>query len=265
MTWITIGSVAMRYHGIGNREPKDYDVLTDTVLTPPPRQNGLRVEAFWHPSLASYFSDVRIATPDELYTIKVSHSFWDLRNGSWSKHMYDQEQLRRHDATLIGPLYSILYPIWEERYGCKRLDLAQDAATFFGPGIRRYYVHDSIHAAITDGEPMYKRILEPGAEVNVDAAALRALPPDQKLRLWREEAAVLALERTLIPAVEAGRPVTRGDVRIAWASAVKTLITSATRGESALWLSTHYHEMRAPDDFWDRFWAGQAKLTPMGE
>lgn len=266
MPWITIGSVAMRHHGIGNREPKDYDVLTDNPLQQSPRQNGLRVEAFWHPTLSDWFSpsDVRMATVDELYTIKVSHSFWALRNGSWDKHMYDQEQLRRAGASLLRPLYSILYRIWEERYGRKRVDLSQDKAAFFGPEVRRFYDHDSLHAAVAYGdEPMYKRILRPGAEVSVDPAALRALGRDESLRLWREEAAVLALERTLIPQFRSDTYIGRGQIRSAWSAAVKTLITSATRGESALWLSTHYHEMREPDDFWVRFWYNADKLIPM--
>jgi hypothetical protein len=270
MTWVTVGSVAMRSHGVGNREPKDYDVFTDYAVGAPTGISigGLKLERFWHPSLSQWFppGPNRMATVDELYTIKVSHSYWSLRNGSWAKHMYDQEQLRRADATLLQPLHDLLYQIWAERYGAKKVNLNQDREAFFGPGIRRYYEHDSVHQAVAYGcTPMYTWILRPGADVDVDPARLRALSHEDKLALWREETAVLALERTLIPHLMTGHRVTHGRITSAWLQALKTMITSATKGASALWLSTHYSEMRQPDDYYERFLSNQGDLVPMGE
>ena len=41
------------------------------------------------PSFKSSVHGHPMATLDMLYTIKLSHSAWDLRNGSWFKHMDD--------------------------------------------------------------------------------------------------------------------------------------------------------------------------------
>lgn len=261
MTFITVGSTAMAAAGIGNRVPKDWDIFTHDnglVAALANQDPDLRIEAFWHPDLANHFSptDHRTATVDEQYTIKVSHSYWSLRNGSWEKHMYDQEQLRRAGGILIPDFHSILYGIWAGRYGAKQVNLSQDSAAFFGPGIRRRYNHDSVHQAVAYGQlPMYTQILKPGSEVEVSMPRLRALSHSNKLLLWREEAAVLALERSLIPAEAAGAHAGHQAVNSAWLSALKTLITSATKGESALWLSQHYHELRRPDNFHERFHA----------
>ena len=267
VTWITIGSVAMRAHGIGNREPKDYDAFAGPCAEVPV-STDLKLERFWHDDLWGWFypDEIRLATLDELYTIKVSHSYWSLRNGSWAKHMYDQEQLRAAGAEMITQLHNILYRIWSFRYGFKKVDLSQDAATFFGPGIRRYYEHDSVHRAVAFyDEPLYTRILRKGAEVTPDPAKLAALDPAARELLWREEIAVLALERTVIPYLEAGAGhgvPPKGLLVSAWRQALKTMITSATKGESAKWLSTHYGVLRNPDDYYWRFFEGRHLLEP---
>lgn len=270
MTAIIVGSVAMCHHGLTDRIPKDVDMFTpthpETAFTY--RGRPLRVETFWHPSLTAVWGgEVRTATVHELYTIKISHSYWTIRE-SWQKHMDDAMALKAAGAELIPALHSVLYGIWADRYGAKRVDLNQDKASFFGPGVPRIYDHDSVHRAVayTPGTPRYTRLLRPGAEVAIDMAELRRLPDRAAEQLWREETAVLALERYLIPAVaRSGVPPSAATQARAWRAALRKMITSCTRGYSATWLATNYDTMVMPDGYWDRFESGTEYLVPFEE
>lgn len=69
MTKTLVGSVALSHWIDVGRVPKDIDYFSDKDVS--------GAETFWDDRLAFWeFRDV--ATLDELYTIKVSHSFWDL-------------------------------------------------------------------------------------------------------------------------------------------------------------------------------------------
>src|SRR6185503_5540192 len=94
----------------------------------------------------------RVAPLNELTTIKLSHAFWDLRNGSWEKHMHDLEILQNNGGIVLGWLYNLLYQVWEERYGKKRLNLNMTSEDFFGKdAVKRIYDHDSIHVTVAYG------------------------------------------------------------------------------------------------------------------
>src|SRR5678815_2557645 len=201
MTYIVIGSTAARHHlGDAWREPKDHDVFADEggqqwVL------EARKEDAFWHPSFtACWPSGERFATLDELYTIKISHSYWELKNNSWGKHMGDVVMLKRHGAQLIPELHKILYGVWEQEHGVKRVDLNMDKAAFFDDAVPRRYDHDSVHESVAYGdEPLYNRILKDDAEVGVSMKKLKALPFEDQVRLFREEIYATALERKVIP------------------------------------------------------------------
>ncbi len=77
-----IGSTALHHWHPGFREPVDFDQFTTAL------PNGKADDNFWHESFPIAWNENRYATPDELLTIKISHSFWEV-NGTWNKHAAD--------------------------------------------------------------------------------------------------------------------------------------------------------------------------------
>lgn len=233
---LIIGSTAVQQHIPGFRQPKDLDVFSD--------QGEDNAEVFWHPLFDDWIPPAtdRYATLDELYTIKVSHSYWELRNGSWEKHINDAALLKRNGAVLIPELHSLLYEVWEERYGKKRVDLSQEADEFFSDAVNRVYEHDSIHESVAYGaRPMYESVLKDGASVAVDMAKLKALSFDDQVKLFREEVYATALERLVIPSNYTFSPSR------AYAWSLRRTITSLTKGWSARFLVENYDVFRRPD------------------
>jgi hypothetical protein len=118
-----VGSSALKKHfGDFYRKVDDVDYFSDTDVE--------GADVFYHPDLEKW-SWGNIATADELYTIKVSHSFWELRNKSWSKHLRDIEFMQAKDCFFISELHEILYPIWEEVHGPKETDYTLHGAPLF--------------------------------------------------------------------------------------------------------------------------------------
>lgn len=234
-THVLVGSTAAKFHFPSWREPKDKDVFTP--MTDP------REDAFWHPSLALYWPGGRwIATPDELYTIKLSHSYWELENGSWLKHITDAMLLKREGAKLISELHKLLYRIWEGKHGVKKVDLDMDKASFFDDAVPRKYDHDSVHYSVAYGAaPMYEKVLKNGAEVGVSMAKIKALPFEDCVKLFREEIYATALERKMIPSDYRGSP------GAAYQWALRRTITSLTKGWSATFIVDNYELFRKPD------------------
>lgn len=238
MTTLIVGSTAA--HGLGvdlGRGAKDLDVFSD--------KDGWLADVFWHDSFHNGWlgpDEVRLATLDELYTIKISHSYWELPNGSWTKHMEDSVKLRDAGARLIPELHQMLYRVWAEKHGAKRVDLNMDKTEFFTDGVKRRYDHDSIHYSVAYGDrPMYESVLKAPPSVAIDMPRVWALPVEDQIRLFREEVYATALERKMVPADYRCSP------RAAYAWALRRTITSLTKGRSATFMALNYDEFRAPD------------------
>lgn len=231
---LLVGSRAAKDWFPDFREPKDIDYFSPRKIA--------GAETFWHDSLVNYnwrYSD--IASPDELYTIKVSHAFWNL-HGTWNKHMYDVLFFQDALAEFIPELFDILYPIWEERYGKKRANLNAKPEDFFNKNVHRVYDHDSIHRSIAYYDrPLFERILRDGHEVAVDKAKFDALSYEDKLRLVREEVYATALERQLIPSNYKMSP------RGAYNWAMMKTVTSFSKGWFPLFIVQNYQDLYKPD------------------
>lgn len=239
---LIIGSTAMHRLFPKTREPKDLDLMGND----PARKDA---DVFWHTALLEYYPPSRvnamrdvISTVDELYTIKVSHSYWELKNGSWEKHIEDAAYLKSKGATLIESLHDVLYKIWEETHGAKKVNLGMESMDFFTDAVQRKYDHDSIHASVAYGErPLYESVVKDGESVAVDMAKIKALPFEEKVKLYREEVYATALERILVPKNY------RHSAGAAYRWALRRTITSLTKGWSARFMVTHYEHFRIPD------------------
>jgi hypothetical protein len=236
MQSLLIGSMALTQYLPHVRTPKDVD-----AFSPDPIPGA---ETFWHPILEDWIppGTDRVATLDELYTIKVSHAYWSLKNNSWLKHMWDICQMKAAGAVVHQPFHDDLYRIWTLTHGRKKVDLNKDKAEFFSPTVRRAYEHDSIHWTVCYyDKPLYLQVLKDGSDVAVDPGKLHGLSVDDLIRLYREETYVTALERIVIPAGY----VT--SAKAAYSAALKQMITSYTKGWSAQFLVEHYDVLRVPD------------------
>lgn len=249
---VLVGSTALAHHISGIREPKDVDYLTDEEL------DG-NDDIYSDARFGGFDWSGDIASLDELYTIKISHSFWALKNGSWDKHMFDLVTMKDSGAQLIPELYGLLYPIWEERYGKKKANLEQKPDDFFNPNIDRKYDHDSVHASIAYyDEPLFNRILRDDHDIAVDKAKFDVLSNEDKFRLVREEIYATALERRLIPSNYAVNQ------RGAYAYALRKTIVDFTKGWFPLFIVDNFGELRSPDiDFVKRHHANAHLLIPL--
>lgn len=243
MTTLVIGSTAAKKLLPDWREPSDFDVFSPAFTGFSPK--GQHVDEFWHPSFGEWWlteRDTRYATLDELYTIKVSHSYWVLKNGSWDKHMYDLIQLKRAGAKLDLELHKLLYKVWEEKHGKKRVDLNMTKDEFFTDAVKRIYDHDSIHYSVAYGDaPIYENMFVDGQEIAMDMAKIKGASFETQVKLFREEIYATALERWVIPSGYTVSP------RRAYADALKKTITSLTKGWSAMFISDNFETFAKPD------------------
>lgn len=243
MTMIVIGSAAANAI-LGDekwRRPKDIDAVTDLGINGLEyRDTGLVIDAFWDPALREHFDihEERWATLDELYTIKLSHIFWEGKNGKWNLHAQDLMALKREGAQVIEPLYKTLYGVWERKFGRKVVDLDMDKADFFDDAVPRVWDHDSIHYSVAyDSYPMYERFL--AGEVKMDMGKVWRAPLEMQVKLFREEIFATALERKIIPSNYRYSP------GAAYLWALRRVITSLTKGKSARFIAENL------DKFWE--------------
>ena len=242
MRVLLIGSTAMAQYLPYGRPPKDIDFFADHN---PDADFASKVEIFWHDSFREWLPQGtdRVATLDELYTIKVSHSYWDLKNSSWEKHIEDAMALKAVGALLLPRLHDLLYKVWEEKHGAKKVNLSEEADDFFADAVKRVYDHDSIHysVAYTPGKPLYEEAIKEGRTVAMDMTKVWSWPKAKQLALFREEVYATALERWMIPNDY------RFSARRAYALALRKTITSLTKGRSARFLVENYDTFRRPD------------------
>lgn len=236
MTFLLIGSSAAHAR-LGHvwREPSDQDAFTDEGVE--------GYDTFWDDTFSEFINTERkVATLDELYTIKLSHLYWEGENGKWRKHMDDAWRLKGFGAKLIPEMHDVLYKVWEEKFGRKQVDLNMDKADFFDDAVPRKWDHDSIHMSVAYGErPVYESMLKDGAEVAIDMRKVWSAPFDAQVRLFREEIFATALERKVIPSDYAASP------SAAYAWALRRTITSLTKGKSARFIADNLDVFRSSD------------------
>ncbi len=259
---LIIGSTAMNFNFPDSREPKDLDFFApDEQIPTHLKAKTEGNEPFWHDSWrGTRFETANwdMATPDELYTIKVSHSYWDLPNGSWQKHMSDIIFLKSHGARLDMELHKLLYPVWEALHGKKKMNLAQAAGEFFADAVVRIYDHDSIHVSCAFGDrPLYEDILKDGETVDIDPKKLWAMDHETLVKLFREEIAATALERYMIPTNYRFSPGR------AYQMSLKKTIVSLTKGKSATFIVDNFSDFAKPHDYMSLHNAKRDKLIKL--
>jgi hypothetical protein len=190
---LLIGSSAIKHHFPDfPRNPKDIDyTLDETGYKLKNIDHGdKQIEYHYNPILNNMNG---IASPDVLYTLKISHCIgWDI---NWEKHIFDIQFLKKKNCQIIYPLIFDLYNFWNE-YHCenKRSKLNMKGNEFFDNALKLKYPHDFIHTLINP-YPTYKKVLKDGEEVDVSEDKFNNLTHEKKCCLVREEVYVMSWER----------------------------------------------------------------------
>lgn len=237
---ITVGSAAAHYHGIINRKPNDIDTWVsaeeDYVKA---RGEGFDTKVIPDEVLSLIPTENGYATPNALYTIKMSHLGWD--NPMWNKHKNDILCMKHKGCTLIEDLYQNLTKFWKTELGEKDfLSLAQSKEDFFTDNVLYKYDHDMLHEkAAYPNKPVYTKCLKENEQVLIDKSKFERLPFEDQVRMFKEEISVICFERWVIP---------HG---ISWqesyAWSVRKTITSLTKGWATDFLVRNLSTFVRPD------------------
>lgn len=179
-------------------------------------------------------SEGYVADPNFLYTLKVSHSFWDVK---WQKTVSDIVFLKRAGCRLVPALYDVFYPTWERVHGAKKAYLNLPNEHFFTSRVKRAVPHDELHELFKLGAtPKYQQLKKDPSKAYISKALFFAQPYEEQLNTVREEMWVLAAERQLTPGLTA-------IPKQACARALRLLITSASKGWFPLFVVDNYETL----------------------
>jgi hypothetical protein len=190
---ILIGSSAIKHHFPDfNREPKDIDYAVRVK-----RGRKDNIEYLENPVLFE-FCDQEICPPDILYTLKISHLFWNI---GLDKHLFDVQFLKKKGCQINWELFYKLYDYWTLVHGKnKRSDLLMSSEKFFDNRIIFPVPHDDIHEILIkhpyfkgQAKPTYTKILV--GEVEVSEELFNILTHAEKCNLVIEEVCVMSTER----------------------------------------------------------------------
>jgi hypothetical protein len=166
---------------------------------------------------------LNIPSISALYTLKCSHLGWDIH---WDKTKWDVLQLGHLcDFNLIDELYDVLVTYWKTVNGSKdHLNLSKPKSEFFDDFVETQYDHDYLHELVAyPNPPMYTNCLKDGEEVLISKAKFDILSHESKVRMFREEIAVIAAERWLL------NPKSDLTILQAYNAALKKTIVSLTK------------------------------------
>ena len=149
-------------------------------------------------TIAPHTTTMKVANKDALYALKMSHRY--LKNSShFLKTMADIKLLRSHGAVIWSYPWFVAREKQTYNYGSPKLN--QNKEDFFSDdGIDYHYDHDELHKVVMIGEePAYTKYQVDGEEILSSQKKFNDLPHITQMAGVYEEAAVLALERSVIP------------------------------------------------------------------
>ncbi len=238
---ILIGSAAAQKWFPDFRKPKDTDYLVNGNWS----QTMTRQFEFHDARKGEgltwiYENSDGVASPEVLYTLKLSHSFWNI---NWEKTVHDIAYFQAKGIQYDPALLKLLYKDWTKIHGAKRAYLNKSNEEFFKDGVTRQYVHDDIHRAVAYyDKPLFEVLKVDSNSANLSKNLFTKLPQSDKIKLCREELYVTALERFLIP------KALRGSKLAAYRGACRLLVTSMTKGWFPEFIMLNWSELQYPDE-----------------
>ena len=201
------------------------------------------------PLAATPLGPARVVPPAYLAGLKRSHLQWPVH---WDKSICDLHWLRsrlggdeRRDPG-VAAFVRIRQAEHAARFGARQAKLAVSNDEFFARSqkqVGRVHDHDFLHALVAyDGRPMFERFKRDLSQASLARDMFEAAPRIDQLRLVREEAMVIALERRILPnepgSVDAGA---------AYAWALKRICTTLTSGWFRSFAIDTWPETAVPD------------------
>lgn len=169
------------------REPKDLDLLVEPFI-----KSGIReIEHF---PLIEHLTFGEYVLPDELYTLKISHT---IRPFNYDKHLYDIRFLKEKGCKLNYELLIQLLNYWDNYHGKRRMpNFDMKNEDFFKDKVKRAITHDDLHLLIKYGEvPAYSMIKEDISKAVCSEKMFNASSDELKKHVVLEEVFVIAIER----------------------------------------------------------------------
>ena len=218
---VVVGSTALDRVGLSRREPKDLDIWLHEGSEFHDRADAYTPPKEVMDALLPHTCD-GYASADAIYTIKCSHLAWDIL---WEKTKADVLWLKAMCCVLLPELYEVLKRHWIVEHGDKDfLSLKKGKGDFFNDHVMYKYDHDYLHDLVAHpNRPVYEECLAEGEDVLIDQGKFTELPLSQQVRMFREEVAVIAIERWLVHDNDISWPVS-------WGLSLKKVITSLTKG-----------------------------------
>lgn len=238
---IIIGSTALEYFNLNRQKPKDIDVFY--------REGEIKSNASSdsHILPAELYDLIEYkdgyATPDMIYTLKCSHFSSDIH---WLKTKNDILWLKAKGCNINLLVYEKFKNYWLNFHKSPKsqLSLMKTKNEFFNDYVTYVYDHDKLHTAIAyPDKPMYTKCLADQQEVLIDKLKFDTLSYEEKIRLFREEITVIALERWIID------PIHKGKVSIleAYQLALKKTIISLTKNWATDFIIFNIDKFIKPD------------------
>lgn len=168
------------------------------------------------------------ACPADLLAIKLSHMQYDI---FWKKHKQDALFLKQITKGVYNEkLYTALVEHWKYEFGTKDyLSLYRTKDEFFDDFVAKEYEHDDLHIYVArNGKPVYTSCLKDGQSVFIDKNKFDNLYFSDKIRMFQEEVAVIALERWVIPSIKSGKGII--PITVAWNKSLHKTVTALTKG-----------------------------------
>lgn len=219
----------------------DYDILVGDHVE---KHVDERIDFIHSTSILEYLHDNNlvvdhVADLNVAYTLKLSHIYY-MNGVQFRKHVSDLMMLRGMGAQVIEDLYTIAHNDWNQKYGANKVSLNKKSRDFFTGKVDRFFEHDSIHEMLAYyDEPMFRKILVDGEEVLTSKVKFDNLTYKDKLITVWEEANVLTLERSIIPAATKPEEST---LYTLYAKQLELLVTRYTTGWFPRFIAENWRE-----------------------
>lgn len=142
-------------------------------------------------------------------------------------------------------MFDALVAYWTEEFGNKDfLSLKKDKEDFFTDNVTYVYDHDWLHEQVSSpNPPIYALCLKEGEDALIDKNKFDQLPFSDQVRMFREEVAVIAIERYLV------NPNIKG--KFSWFRAYQMslhkTITQLTKGWATSFIVLNLEHFTKPD------------------
>jgi hypothetical protein len=192
-----------------------------------------------------------VPTVDMLFTIKSSHKYLKNSPHFW-KTAADYHTLK-HLGAKVRPEYEAFLKLREaETYATqKHPSLMQSKENFFkDDGIEYVFEHDDIHESVRHlDKPAYRYYMKEDSEVFSDKKKFFECSREIQLCGVVEEAATLAIERSLVPHPNVWAP------EYAWRFALSKVCSSITSGFFREFAYENIPEVLKlyPKNYWEKF------------